>query len=123
MGPIINMPEGVTDADFLRIRQEIQEMFGRGEMIVALPHTIQVIRRPVIQFVKAEDGDWIACYIDGVEVEQGHSLYVVSLLKTISDQLGIVIPDTIYYDADQIDKLGGNFPECLEDIDGILKQV
>ena len=123
MGPIINMQEGITDADLLRVREEIKQMFGRGEMMVALPNTVRVIKRPVVQFVKAEDGDWISCYIDGVQVDQGHSLYVVHLLQTISDQLGIVVPDTIYYDADQIDALGGNFPELLEDIDGILKQV
>jgi hypothetical protein len=124
MGPLINGPDDISDADFLRVRQEIKKMFGSGEMMIALPRTnIQVIRRPVIQFVAAEEGDWIACYIDGVEVDQGHSLYVVHLLQTLSDQLGIVVPDTIYYDADQIDQLGGNFPERMEDIDGILEQM
>lgn len=102
-------------------REEIKKHFGTHGREIPFHTSVQIIQKPVIQFVKTEEGDWIGCYLNGELIDQGHSLYVVHLLETLSDHLGFIVSDTVFYDYDQMDKLGGNFPDRQEDIDAQLK--
>ncbi len=68
---------------------------------------------PEIQFVRCDD--WIGCYVDGILVDQGHSFYAPHLLEILSDHINILVPDTISFTEEQMNALGSNFPDRLED--------
>lgn len=71
---------------------------------------------PEIQFLHA-DG-WIAMYVDGSLVDQGHELYAPHLFKNLM-QLGFLnmeVKDTIEYTDAQMDAIGNHFPDTLDDL-------
>lgn len=63
-----------------------------------------------IQFITSEEGDWIAMYIDGRLVEQGHSLDEREVAKHISKRIPGSTVGTVEKSYEWFDEQGGHCP-------------